>query len=135
MSLNEFMQNVPVVVPCTLIGLTFVGIATQAAIRLYRGEKQLDAQFKGLQDRYKDNFPKEELIDFYKELVRDVRPNLMGKKRKIADKMTESLEKQIMIYTTQETQESLANGTVLSFRDSIEHCSPTYKNAVEIFRN
>jgi len=133
MELYEIVKDIPAWVPLGLTGLAIAGMATQVAVNVHKGEKKLNAHFQELQDTYRSDFSKEELISFYEDLVKTVRPKLMGKKRKMADKMSEDLEKQIMTYATKETQEAIANGAVLSFRDPIEPYSPTYKRAIELF--
>ena len=59
----------------------------------------------------------------------------LGKKRKIADEMVRGLEKQIMTFATQETQEAIANGAILGFKDSIVPHSSTYKKAKELLHS
>ena len=133
--LYDIVKDIPAWIPLGLTGLTIAGMATQVAVSMYKGTKRLNTHFQELQDNYRSDFSKEDLVPFYEDLVKNVRPNLMGKKRKIANKMSEDLEKQIMVYATQEIQETIANGAVLSFRDSIEPHSPTYKRAIELFRH
>ena len=133
--LYDIIKDIPAWVPLGLTGLAIVGMGTEVAVRIYKNTKKLNAHFQELQDSYRSDFAKEDLVPFYEDLVKNVRPNLMGKKRKIANKMSEDLEKQIMVYATQEIQETIANGAVLSFRDSIEPHSPTYKRAIELFRH
>lgn len=131
----EITKEIPLWVPYCGIGLIFTGIVIQGAVRAYKGTKRLNAHFQELQESYRSDFSKEELIPFFKDLVKNVKPNLIGKKREFADKMSKNLEEQIMAYATQEVQEAIVNGAVLGFKDPIEPYSPTYKKAINLFRS
>ena len=132
MSLYDIVNEIPLWVPAAILSLTLVGMSTEVGIRVYKNTKKLNAHLKDIQDNYKDNFSKDELISVYADLVKNVRPNLLGKKRKIAYKISADLEKQIMTYATQETKEAISNGAILDFKDTIDAYSPTYKKAKDV---
>lgn len=133
MTLNEIVKDIPVCVPLGLISATLAGMAVRTTIRVYRAQKQVNAQFDRLQKEYKPDFSKEELLEYYEKLVRNG-SGLWIKRKKSSDQIIAELEKQIMVYATQEVNEAVANGAVLDFNDSITRLSPTYAKARNIVR-
>jgi len=130
--LNEIIKDAPTWVPATIIGVIITGMSTHIAVQLYKNTKKINAHLNEMQQNYKDDFSKEELIPFYEDLMMNVRYSLLGKKRKIADNMAENLEKQIMNYAANEFQDAMKNRAELNFSGPITHLSPTYCKAKQI---
>lgn len=118
-------------VPAAVAGLAMAGAVANLVRIAVKGTRQVNAHLDTLQQDYQQHFPKEELIPFYEDLITNVRPNLMGKRRMVADVMTFGLEEQIMNYATMEVQKAIGEGTVLDFNNSVETVSPTYRQAIE----
>ena len=135
MTINDIVKDIPFWVPLGITGLCVAGIVTDGTIKVYKAIKRTNARFKELQNTYRNDFSKDELIGFYGDLVLKVKPGLWGKRSKIATQMTKDLEDQIMIYVTQEVNEAISKGAILDFRDSIMQHSPTYKRAIELFHS
>jgi hypothetical protein len=132
--MDNIANKIPLEIPVGIFTLGFVGLVTNGTVRMCKNTKKANAHFQELQNSYKSNFSKEELIPFFEDFSKNVGPylNPFGKRRKIADRMTKGLQKQIMTYATQEVQEAIGNGAVLDFEGSIKPYSPTYKNAIQI---
>jgi hypothetical protein len=113
--------------------LSVGGMIAYITVGICKSAKEVGEQFNRLKNNYRDNFSKEELITFYKDLKIEVSPNILSEKKiKIIHEIENGLEKQIMKYATEEVKIALDRGEILNFENPIENISQTYQKAKKI---